>query len=75
MNDLKVALRLLPMFRGLYRGGVIDIAPEYNEENEYIQLTEEKFRSLFPDVEPDEKGYLNTYVDGVRVSAIIREAL
>lgn len=75
MNDVKVALRLLPIFRGLYEHGVIDIVPEYEPEHEYIQLTEQKFRSLFPDVEPDDKGYLNTDVDGVRVFAIVREAL
>lgn len=72
MNDLKVALRMLPLMRGLYRGGVIDIMPQYSTEEEYIQLTEQKFRSLFPDVEVDENGYLITEVDGIRVMSVVR---
>lgn len=76
MNDLKVALCMLHMIRELYRGGIIDIMPGgYNPDSEYIQLNEDKFRSLFPDVEPTENGELVTYVDGIKILAIVREAL
>lgn len=75
MNDLKVALCMLPMLRGLYRGGIIDIMPGYDPDSEYIQLNEDKFLSLFPDVEPTENGELVTYVDGIKIFAIVREAL
>lgn len=74
MNDLKVALRMLPMIRGLYDHGVLDIVPSYIG-NDYIQLKESKFRSLFPDIEPDKDGYFTYSVDGVRVIAIADEAL
>lgn len=74
MNDLKVALRMLPMVRGLYVHGVLDIVPSYTGDD-YIQLNETKFRSLFPDIEADENGYFTYYVDGVRVIAIADEAL
>ena len=74
MNDLKVALRMLPMIRGLYDHGVIDIVPSYTGDD-YIQLNEKKFRSLFPDIEPDKDGYFIYHVDGVRVIAIAEEAL
>lgn len=74
MNDLKVALRMLPMVRGLYDHGVLDIVPSYTGDD-YIQLNEKKFRSLFPDIEPDENGYFTYHVDGVRVIAIADEAL
>ena len=74
MNDLKVALRMLPMIRGLYDHGVLDIVPSYTG-NDYIQLKESKFRTLFPDIEPDKDGYFTYYVDGVRVIAIADKAL
>lgn len=74
MNDLKVALRMLPMIRGLYDHGVLDIVPSYTGDD-YIQLNEKKFRNLFPDIEPDSDGYFIYHVDGVRVIAIADEAL
>lgn len=73
MNDLKVALRMLPLVRGLYKNGVIDITTGF-DGSEYIQLNESKFRSIFPDIEPDDKGYLVTFIDGVEVIAVTDEA-
>lgn len=71
MNDIKTALKMLPLFRGLYARGVIDImASNYNPDNEYIQIREDKFRENFPGIEPDENGYLTYYIDGVKILAV-----
>lgn len=70
MNELKTSLHLLPLIRGLYLAGVIDISPGRNTDDDYIQLTVEAFNKLFPDVEFDARGHLVTYMDGVRVIAV-----
>lgn len=71
MNDIKTALKMLPLFRGLYARGILAIQPSnYTPDNEYIQIREEKFRECFPDIEPDENGYLTYYIDGVKILAL-----
>ena len=67
MNDIKLAITLIPVLSALYDHDVIDIMPG---EPPYIQLSEDKFRTLFPYIIPDEKKYLVTYLDGVKILAV-----
>ena len=71
MNQIKLAMSLLPMLHVLYEAGVIDIAPSLSGDADYIQLREETFRKLFPDVEEDEKHRLVTSLVGVTVMAVV----
>ena len=68
MNAIKTAISLLPLMNVLYDADVIDIMPETNP---YIHITEKMFRKLFPDVDPDEKSHLVTYLDGVKILAVV----
>lgn len=68
MNKIKLALQLLPVLTVLYDGGVLDICAR--SSGPYIQLTEKAFVEIFGEVEPDENGYLVTYLDGVEVLAV-----
>lgn len=68
MNQLKTAISLLPLINVLYDADIIDIAPGTEP---YIHLTESLFRKLFPEVEEDENHYLVTYLDGVRILAVV----
>ena len=68
MNAIKTAISLLPLMNVLYDADVIDIMPGTNP---YIHITEKMFRKLFPDVDPDEKSHLVTYLDGVKILAVV----
>lgn len=68
MNAIKTAISLLPLMGVLYDADVIDIMPG---SNPYIQIDRAFFRKLFPDVSPDEKNYLVTYLDGVKILAVV----
>ena len=71
MNKIKLAMMLLPVLRVLYEDGVLDIVPGSDPgEHEYIQLSEEVFRGLFPEVER-EVDELTTYLDGVKIMAAL----
>lgn len=71
MNKIKLAMMLLPVLRVLYEDGVLDIVPGSDTgEHEYIQLSEEVFRGLFPEVER-EGDELTTYLDGVKIMAAL----
>lgn len=72
MDELKMAIDLVPEVRLLYKLGIIDIAPSLMHKA-YIQLTEEKFRELFPEIEPDAEGHLVTYVNDIRIIALTDE--
>ena len=71
MNKIKLAMMLLPVLRVLYEDGVLDIVPgSVPGEHECIQLSEEVFRGLFPEVESD-GDELTTYLDGVKIMAAL----
>ena len=71
MNKIKLAMMLLPVLRVLYEDGVLDIVPgSVPGKHEYIQLSEEVFRGLFPEVE-SEGDELTTYLDGVKIMAAL----
>lgn len=70
MNAVKTAISLLPLMSVLYDADVIDIMPG---RVPYIQITPDLFRKLFPDVNPDDKNHLATYLDGVKILAVIVE--
>lgn len=68
MNAIKTAISLLPLMNVLYDADIIDIAPG---SDTYIHITASMFRRLFPDVDPDEKNHLVTYLDGVKILAVV----
>ena len=70
MNAIKTAISLLPLMSVLYDADVIDIMPG---SVPYVQITGKMFRKLFPDVEPDDENHLVTYLDGVKILAVIVE--
>lgn len=70
MNAIKTAISLLPLMNVLYDADVIDIMPGTEP---YVHITAELFRKLFPDVEPNDKNHLVTYLDGVKILAVILE--
>lgn len=66
MEELKVAISLLPIMSVLYRQGIIDIAPGTAP---YIQLGKEKFVEMFPYAGPVEGRY-RIVVDGIEICAV-----
>lgn len=68
MNAIKTAISILPLMSVLYEADVIDIMPGTTP---YVQITAELFRKLFPGVEKDEKNNLVTYLDGVKILAVV----
>lgn len=70
MNAIQTAISLLPLMNVLYDADVIDIMPG---SEPYVHITAKLFRKLFPYVEPNDKNHLVTYLDGVKILAVIVE--
>ena len=70
MNRIKLALSLLPLLQWLYDQDIIDVMPG---SEPYIQMTEDAFRETFNDIAED-GGYLITYLSGVKILAVIKDA-
>lgn len=70
MEEIEVARSLLPTLKLLYKAGVIDIHPG-NEP--YIQLTEDKFKDLFPYMRAGEDGHYRFNWNGLMILAVCRD--
>lgn len=68
MNAIKAAISLLPLMTVLYDADILDIAPG---SAPYIHITADLFRRLFPDVGPNDKNHLVTYLNGVKILAVV----
>lgn len=68
MNAIKLAMSLIPLINTLYDADIIDIAPGADP---YIHITADLFRRLFPDVGPNDKNHLVTYLNGVKILAVV----
>lgn len=71
-STLDVAMALQPIMAYLYQHGVLSVM---GDRGAHIQLTEQKFREIWPDVTPDNRGCLTAYHDGHVFTAWIAEAV
>lgn len=70
-STLAVAVALKPIMEYLYKLGVLSVEGCYHGA---ILLTEQKFREIWPDVTPDNTGFLTAELDGHIFTAFVPEA-
>lgn len=70
MEEIEMAISLLPYLQVLYKLDVLDVQPGGKP---YIQITEEKFKKLFPEMKPGADGYYRFNYNGIMVLAVYHE--
>lgn len=59
----------------LHKKGVLSISGDEWRSPEKIHLNEDVFKAIFPDAVPDDDGFAYAEYDGVKIVAIIKEAI
>lgn len=70
-STLELAAALQPIIAYLFKMGVIGV---YGYTDGHIQLTEKKFREIWPDAQPDGYGCMEAKYNGITFTAWSQEA-